>query len=220
MRTTTSIACLILLTALLSGCARGPANREKADALFRWLGEQSYSTYTMFRHRDQSPHEPASPDGLTLGSPNVFAAIGCNPKDLMALDVLWQDQRAFRPLSKPMTVSLVSGLGGKPVANLPEQTLKRVRHTSIAVSQAEGDGLRVTAVDFAPMGSDDNFLVRWFLVENVGQSAERVRLSFSASASGDWRGGRGVWVKDNLAFVSDAKLTKSEEALEADLGRL
>lgn len=37
-----------------------------------------------------------------------------------------------------MTVLVVSELGEKPVANLPEQSLKRVRHTSIAVSQAEG----------------------------------------------------------------------------------
>jgi hypothetical protein len=174
----------------------------------------------MFRHRDQSPHEPASPDGLTLGSPNVFAAIGYSPKDLMSLDVLWADRRTVRPFSKPMTLSVVSDGRERPVANLAGQTLKRVRNTAISVSEASSQGIRVTAVDFAPMGRDDNFLVRWFVVENTGGSAQRLGLRLKVGAAGDWKRTGGAWVRENVAFVSDTKLVKSDDSLEAVMGRV
>jgi len=221
MRRHLSVVVLIVAASTIAGCARGPANTERARALASWLDQQSYSSYAMFRHRSQTPREPASPDGLTLGSPNVFAAIGCTPKDVMALSVLWADRRTARPFSKPMTVSIVRDGAERAAADFGEQLLRRVRHTSIAVSQVEDDGLTVTSVDFAPMGSDENYLVRWFLVRNTGTSDRRVSLRFKVGAPGDWkRGRRGAWVRENLAFVSDAKLVKSDDALDAVIGRL
>ncbi len=213
-------AALLLSVLVLAGCAR-PANREQAKALASWLGSQSYSTWSTFYSRDRTPHQPASPDGLTLGSPNVFAAVGCNPKDLMSLDVLWGDRRTVRPLAKPMTVAVKEGDREQPVADFAEQTLRRLRHTSIAVSQAEDQGLRVTCVSFAPRPSEDSFLARWFLVENTGHAPRRPSLKLKLGAAGEWRRQEaGVWVKQSLALVSDTRLLSSGDDLEAVMGRL
>ena len=221
MRTYGHIVLLALLASSITGCARGPANKERARSLAEWLGQQSFSSYAMYRHRSHSPREPASPDGLTLGSPNVFAAIGCNAKDVMALDVFWADRRTARPFAKPMRVSVVRDGAERAVADFGEQSLRRVRHTSIAVSRVEEDGLAVTAVDFAPMGIDQNFLVRWFLVENTGKAPQQIALKFEVGASGEWkRSGRNTWTREQSAFVSDAKLVRSGEALEARIGRV
>ncbi len=221
MRRYLAVAAFIVTASSIAGCARGPANKERAQALASWLGRQSYSSYAMFRHRSQTPHEPLSPDGLTLGSPNVFAAIGCNPKDVMALDVFWADRRTAWPFSKPMTVSVIRDGTERAAADFGEQSLRRVRHTSIAVSEIEEDGLTVTSVDFAPMGSDESFLVRWFLVRNTGTADQQLRLRFKVGAPGDWkRGSRGAWVREGFAFVSDAKLAKSDETLDAVIGRV
>jgi len=96
-----------------------------------------------------------------------------------------------------------------------------VRHTSVAVAEIEEDGLAVTSVDFAPMGRDEDFLVRWFLVRNTGTTAQQLSLRFKVGASGDWkRGSHGAWVRENVAFISDAKLVRSDEALEAVIGRV
>jgi len=204
-----------------SGCARGPVNPEQAEVLARWIREQSYSSWSMYRHRDRAPHEPASPDGLTLGSPNVFAAISCNPNDLTALDVFWGDERTERPLAKSLTVAVKEAEMATPLADFADQTLRRVRHTSISVAQVEDEGLRVSSVDFAPMDLEDNLLARWFLVENIGDSERRLSLEFRMNARGEWaRKSAGVWATDNLALVSDVKLTRPAQAFEAALGSL
>jgi hypothetical protein len=221
MRRWFQIALLLPAVGMIAGCARGPANPERAKALASWVGSQSYSTWYMFRHRDKTPHVPPSPDGLTLGSPNVFAAIGCNPKDLTSLDVFWGDRRTVRPLAKPMAVSVREEGREHALADSAEQTLRRVRHTSISVSQAEDPDLRVTCVDFAPMGTEENFLARWFLVENTAGSARRIAIRLKVGAAGEWaRTAGGIAQREDLTFISDGLLTGSGDFLDADLGRL
>jgi hypothetical protein len=221
MKRSSGLAFLCLAAVALTGCGRGPANPERAQHLALWLASQSYSTWGTFCYRDRTPHQPPSPDGLTLGSASIFAAIGANAKDLTSLDVFWGDRRTARPLAKPMTIGLVEEGTERPLAEMPEQTLRRVRHTSIAVSQARDRDLQVSCVDFAPMPSDDNFLVRWFLVENTGKSVRQVNLRFKLGAAGEWkRQEAGVWLRENLAFISDTRLTASGEDLEAVMGRL
>ena len=227
-----SCALALLSIVLSAGCAgRGPAGRANAEELAAWVSGQSYSTWSTFKRRDHAPNQPDSPDGLTLGSPNIFAAIGCNQDDLTTVDVLWCDQRTARPLARPLTVALAtpdsepseSGTAtGVPLGSFSEQTLQRVRHTSIAVSRSVRDDLRVTCVDFAPMNPEDNFLVRWFLVENTGQTALRPDLSFHIMAPGEWTSrGSHMWqLGDRLAFLSDTRLLQRDETVQAVMGRL
>jgi hypothetical protein len=222
----------LLVLALVAGCAgRGPVGRDKADALAAWLDAQTYSSFETFKHAGQQPERPPSPDGLTLGSPNVFAAIGADPDDLTSLDVFWADARTVRPLAKPLTVSL--HLRGKgiskgadrepiPLAAFPDQTLRRVVHTSIAVSESTRDGLKVTSIDFAPMAPENNFLCRWFLVENTGSASRRVQLALNFMAPGEWAkiDANTHQLGDNLAFVSDVPLRPRPEQMNLSLGRL
>ncbi len=201
----------------------GRGRQEQAKWLAGWVGEQGYSTWSTFRSRDHTPHQPISPDGLTLGSPQVFAAIGCNDKDLVALDVLWADEGLVRVLAKPLRVGVRSG--GGPVQFLeafPEQRLRRVRHTSIAVSDSESADLRVSSVDFAPMGKDDSFLVRWFVVENTGKATLNLSLAFEVGAPGEWvrRDARAWQLGDKLALVSDLELAQEGDLVEGRLGRV
>jgi len=211
---------VLLAGGLVAGCGRGPANREKAEALAAWLKAQSYSSYGMFRRTGQGPQTPASPDGLTLGSPNVFAAVGCNAKDLMSLDVFWGDRRRVRPFTEAVTVSVREDDRETAVAEFPEQVLRRVRHTAISVAEAEREGLRLSCVDFAPRGADDNVLVRWFLVENTGQSPRRVDLRLRAGARGEWKRAGRTWLREQVGFASDARLGRSGEDLEIRMGRV
>ena len=215
----------LLTLALLSGCAGGGrVARARAEALAGWIETQSYSTWGTFKHERQEPKTPASPDGLTLGSPSVFAVIGCKPDDLTSLDVFWADQRTVRPFARPLAIAVRTTGGGEavPLARFPDQTLRRVRHTTIAVSQSETEELRVSWVDFAPMKPEDSFLVRWFLVENTGKSRLRPSLAINMMASGEWtRPGARVWQRgDSLALVSDATLRSREDSVEVSMGRL
>jgi hypothetical protein len=200
----------------------GPVGSEEAAKLAKWLDAQSFSTWSTFRDTDRTPPRPDSPDGLTLGSPNVFAAIGCNPDDLSEVEVLWGDKRTARALAKPITVSARVDTASTPLAGFPKQTLRRVRHTSISVFEAERGDLTVRAVDFAPMGEQDNYLVRWFLVENRGRRPRRVTLSLHVAAAGDWvkKGRHAYQIGDRLALVSDADLRAGDEALQLPMGRL
>jgi hypothetical protein len=217
-----SLSALAVAVLALGGCgARG--RQEQGEWLARWVSEQAYSTWSTFRSRDHTPHQPASPDGLTLGSPQVFAAIGCNDKDLAALDVLWADEGLVRVLAKPLRVGVRSGGTAVQFVNeFPEQRLRRVRHTSIAVSDSEGDDLRVTSVDFAPMGKEDSFLVRWFLVENTGKTTRNLSLAFDVGAPGEWvrRNARAWQLGDKLALVSDVELAQDGDLVEGRLGRV
>ena len=108
------------------------------------------------------------------------------------------------------------------LAAFPEQRLRRVRHTSVAVAESKSKDLRVTSVDFAPMGKTDSFLVRWFLVENIGKSRQDVSLVFDVGAPGQWlrRDTRTWQLGDRLGFVSDAELSRENDRLEARVGRL
>jgi hypothetical protein len=214
----------VLLSAalLLAGCG-GRARRERADWLAHWVGSQSYSSWSTFRRSDRAPHQPDSPDGITLGSPQVFAGIGCNLRDLSSLDLLWADDNTTRAIARPATVSVGTGGGrSNALAAFPQQTLRRVRHTAIAVSRSEGFGLSVTSVDFAPMGPQDSFLVRWFLVENMGHRAVRPELAFSIAAAGEWarRSARTWQLGERLALVSDSKLAHDGDIMRVPLGRL
>ena len=217
---------LVVTLALLAGCTReATIERKRAETLAQWLAAQSYSSWSTFKHQGQTPRMPASPDGLTLGSPNVFAAVGCDPNDLSAVDVLWGDRRTARPLAGKLTVAVTTGTDENdrvPLSDFESQTLQRVRHTSIAVSRSEGADLSVTCVDFAPMGDEDSFLARWFLIENAGQSARRVGLAFHLAAMGEWeKSGSRVWRRGGrLGVVSDGELTPRDDWLESGLRRL
>ena len=224
-------AFLLICLALIQGCARGPSGRAQAQTLRDWLGNQSCSTFETFKHKGKTPEHPPSPDGLTLGSPNVFAAIGAHPDDLTSLDIFWGDNRTVRPLAKPLTLSLNArgrGLprGRKPgpiaLKQFPDQTLRRLRHTSIAVSESSHLGLRLTCVDFAPMAPEDNFLARWFLIENTGSATRSVTLVLNLTAPGDWRrlDSRSFQLGERLAIVSSSKLRQRPDQLELRLGRV
>ncbi len=226
------IALALISVGLLSGCAgRAPVGREDAEQLATWLANQQYSTYQTFKHTRQEPTYPPSPDGLTLGSPNVFAAIGCQPDDLTAIDVFWCDRRTHRPLAKPLTMHIaVSGPGAprsearqpSPLAAFPELKLRRVRHTAIAVSEGSRDDLTVTCVDFAPMAQEHNFLVRWLLVENTSAATRVVRMLFDITALGEWSAvdPNCCQMGDSFAVVSDGELEIRQERLGLRLGRL
>ncbi|MCJ7822277.1 MAG: hypothetical protein MUQ26_04220, partial [Armatimonadetes bacterium] len=222
---------LVLVLAPLAGCiGRGPTGAPQAEKLAAWLEDQSYSTWYTFKRQGDTPERPDSPDGLTLGSPNVFAAVGTNPDDLTSLDVFWADHRTVRPLmAKGMTLALrLEGRGapGKgepvPLADFPEQTLRRIRNTSIAVSESTLDDITVTCVTFAPMGPDDNFLARWFLFENTGKAKRRASLVLRATAPDDWsRLDASTWKRgDSFAVVADAKLRAGGDELEVHIGSL
>jgi hypothetical protein len=216
-------ALALLSSALvLCGCG-GRARRERAAWLAKWVGSQAYSSWSTFRRATGQPHQPQSPDGLTLGSPQVFAGIGCSVRDLSSLDVFWADENTTRAVSRSVTVSVRTGGGeASPLAAFPDQTLRRVRHTAIAVSRSESSNLTVTSVDFAPMGPQDSFLVRWLLVENVGRRTLRVELSLDVLTAGRpaRRSSRAWQLGDKLALVSDAKLVAGEDAVRLPLGRL
>ncbi|MBN2405913.1 MAG: hypothetical protein JXE06_10080, partial [Coriobacteriia bacterium] len=170
-------ALLLLCLVFVVGCfGRGPVGQTEADELRTWLDTQSYSEWSTWRQADREPHHPPSPDGLTLGSPNIFAAIGTDPDDLSVLDTLWCDSRTVRPLARPMTLAVrLEGKGISPsdsqspvaLAAFPDQTLRRISQTSIAISESARPDLKLTCVDFAPMERQDNFLCRWFLAENT-----------------------------------------------------
>ncbi len=226
------LALTFLVLALMPGCAgRAPVGRDNADALAQWLEAQTYSTFQTFKHIGERPEHPPSPDGLTLGSPNVFAAIGTKPDDLTSLDIFWGDSRTVRPLARPLTVSLdLRGRGVErsparkpiPLESFPHQTLRRIEHTSIAVSESAREDLKVTCIDFAPMAPEHNFLARWFLVENTGSASRVVRLLLDVMAPGEWAepeaGTRQLG--DKLAIISDAALSIHPEQLDVSLGRL
>ncbi len=228
------VTLLLILAGLVlpGGCGgRQPVGRDKAELLAAWLAEQEYSEWQTFKHVGRKPAYPASPDGLTLGSPNVFAAIGCGQDDLSSIDVLWCDKRTARPLAKPLTVhATVRGPGvARPAANqpvplaaFPDQTLRRVKHTAIAVSDSESDGIRITCVDFAPMGQEHNFLCRWFLVENIGSETRLVQLALEIAAPGEWSQVRSdCWqLGDGFAVVSDTRLRLRHNRLAFRLGGL
>jgi len=225
-----TLACILL--GVLSGCAgRPPTGAKQAAALSAWLAKQQLSSWHTFRHTGATPQRPPSPDGLTLGSPNVFAAIGANPDDLTSLDVFWADERTVRPMAKPLTVSILArgkGISRQaakqpvPLASFPEQTLSRIRHTSIAVSESKRDDLNVTIVDFAPMGKDSNFLCRWFVIENTGKRLRRVNLLLKTMTQGEQHrlDDHAFRVGDKLALVSDAALSLREEHIQLSVGRI
>ena len=212
-----------LLAALgLAGCG-GPVGRREADDLAAWLGRQPFSVWSTFRHRGTSQERPPSPDGLTLGSPNVFAAVGCDPDDLSQLTVLWGDARTARAVAKPITTSASTNLlGEKSLQDFTSQTLSRIRHTAVSVSEAEEGGLSVRAVDFAPMGAEDNFLVRWLLVENRGTATQSVTLSLHLTGGGDWRkvSGSVYELGDKLAVLSDQSFEVGENTITVPMGRI
>jgi len=224
------LACLVL--AALSGCAgRPPAGAKQGQALSAWLDAQEVSVWQTFKHAGAKPDHPASPDGLTLGSPNVFAGIGADRDDLTSLDVFWADKRTVRPLAKPLTISLlVKGRGitrqeaKQPVAlaSFPDQTLSRIRHTSIGVSESSRDDLKLTIVDFAPMSPESNFLCRWFMVENIGERARSVQLLLKAMTQGEQErlDDHALKLGDKLAIVSDARLNLREEQAQVSVGRV
>lgn len=208
-----------LVAVTVAGCGQSRERRERAARLAAWIEHQQYSTWSLSWSRDGAG--PASPDGLTLGSPNVFAAVGCSARDVTSLDVLWGDQRTARPLARPLTVGVVEGDRHRPLADFGEQTLRRVRHTGIAVSEADDGELRVRCVDFAPPGAHENYLARWFLVENRGRRRRQVNLRFTVRTAGAWQAaGRGLVRRDRIALVSDARLSASEDAAEVEIGRL
>jgi len=223
---------LPLLGMLLSGCiGRGPVGRERAEALSAWIESHPFSTRETYRQADANPPTPASPDGLTLGSPHVFAALGTDPDDLSGLDGLWCDRRATRPLARPLTTSVLlegPGLAAEesdtpiPLGDFPEQRLRRIRRTSIAISDAERGDVSVRCVNFAPSNPDLNFLARWFVVENTGTEARRVRLQSKVMAPGEWveLDGGGYRRGDRFAILSDAPVSAEPDAFSLSLGRL
>jgi hypothetical protein len=215
--------------ALVCGCGGRGSRRGGTAALREWLNQQTFSSYGTFKHKGAQTEYPASPDGLTLGSPNVFAAVGTDPEDLSSLEVFWGDSRTVRPLAKPLTLSLRARGRGLPrgraarlisFSALPDQTLRRVRHTAIAVSESSGLGLRITCVDFAPMAAQENYLARWFLVENTGKAARTVSLDMDITAQGEWRAldARSYQVGERLALVSNTRLHRREERIELRVG--
>ena len=72
------------------------------------------------------------------------------------------------------------------------------------------------------MGPEDNFLVRWFLVENQGEDTRRVTLTLHLDGGGDWRklNGHAAQLGDKLAVVSDQSFQTGENALLLPLGRI
>ncbi|MFB3882657.1 MAG: hypothetical protein ACE149_15430 [Armatimonadota bacterium] len=232
MRSVFWIALACLAAGSLVGCAgRPPTGAKQAAALSGWLGKQQFSSWQTFRQAGAKPSLPASPDGFTLGSPNVFAAIGAEPDDLSSLDVFWADERTVRPIAKPLTVSVLArgkGISRQaakqpvPLASFPEQRLSRVRHSSIIVSESKRDDLKVTIVDFAPMGKDSSFLCRWFIIENTGKRLRRVGLLLKTMVQGEPQrlDGRALRLGDKLAMVSDTDLDWREEGVRLAVGRI
>ncbi len=223
-------AFLLIGITLITGCGRAPSHHEQAEVLREWLDKQSFSTYETFKHKGKTPEYPESPDGFTLGNDNVFAAIGTEPDDLTSLDLLWGDNRTVRPLAKPLTLSLdVRGRGLPrghrvgPIAlkDFPDQTLRRIRHTTITVSESDYLGIRLTCVDFAPTGKN-NFLARWFLVENTGKATRTVKMALNLTVPGDWRrlDARSWQLGERFALVATTKLNKRLEQLELSFGTL
>jgi len=134
-------------------------------------------------------------------------------------------------MAKPLTVSILArgkGISRRaakqpvPLASFPEQTLSRLRHTSIAVSESKRDDLKVTIVDFAPMSKDSNFLCRWFVIENTGKRLRRVDLLLKTMTQGEQRrlDDHAFRVGDKLALVSDAALSLREEHIQLSVGRI
>ncbi len=232
MAVCTAIVLALISAAILSGCSgRSPVGGERAEELRAWLDAQEYSSYETFSRAGAQPAQPSSPDGLTLGSPNVFAAIGCEPDDVSAINVFWCDRRTQRPLAKPLVVHVgARGPGisrreateSAPLKTFPEQRLRRVRHTCIAVSESKRDDLSVTCVDFAPMAQEHNFLARWFLVENTGTDTRLVRVVLGITAPGEPMAAdpNCCQLGETFAVVSDGELQVRRERIEVGLGRL
>lgn len=219
------IGCLSIALGALSVCAGcGPRGAERGEKLAAWLEGQRYSSWFSFRRTGASPEKPASPDGITLGSPNVFAAVGCDPDDLTSLDVFWGKGRTVRPLAKPASLALrLSGWEEPiPLGDAPEQTLRRIRHTAIAVSESKVEGISVTCVSFAPMDPKLNFLGRWFIFENTGESRRRLDLVLGVTAAGEWtKLSEHSWRRgERLALVSDAAVGAKGEQIEVRVGSL
>jgi hypothetical protein len=226
------LALAFLLVAVAAGCAgQAPAGASNARALSAWLEGQQLSVWRTFRRVGARPAHPPNHDGFTLGSPNVFAGIGAKPNDLTSLDVFWGDRRTARPLARPLTISvLLRGRGitrqeaREPVAlaRFPEQTLARIRHTTICVSESRRDDLKITIVDFAPVSAESNYLCRWFLVENTGRRARSVELLLKAMAPGEQGrfDDRALKLGDKLAIVSEARLSLREEQAQVSVGRV
>lgn len=219
-----ALAAAVVGLAVLAGCGgRERTPRGTSNELQSWLQHASYSTWYTYRRQGRELEIPDNSDGITLGSPNVFAAIGCNRNDLSSIDVLWTDRRNVRALAKPLVMRVaVNGGKARKLGDLPEQTLRRVRHTSIAVSESKQPGLSVTCVDFAPMGPEDNFLVRWALVQNTGAKKQDVRLVFDVPAAGEWRRITSrAWQRgERLAIVSGHRLRQDGDAVGLSVGRL
>ncbi len=233
MRYITRLALVCVVPTLLAGCAgRAPTGSKEAAALSKWLGAQQLSTWKTFKHVDAEPRTPDSPDGLTLGSPNVYAAIGtASPEDLTSLDVFWADRRTVRPMAKPLTISALIGGRGvlrgsakQPVAlaEFADQTLSRVRHTSIAVSESERDEVKITIVDFAPMGQRDSFLCRWFMVEATGKRARWVDLVLKTMTQGEpvQMDAHTIKLGDRLAVLSDTDMRLRDGQVAVRIGRV
>jgi len=209
--------------ALGAGCAPPPRGVSRADQLAGWLEHQSFSSWSTFRRQVRQPAQPSRPDGLTLGSPNVFAAIGCSEDDLTSVDVFWGDRRRERPFARSLTMAVsLDGGEPEPLGGFEEQSLRRVRSSAIAVSESSRPGLTVTCVDFAPMAPEDNFLARWLMVENTTRSRREVSIVVTALAPGEWRRAkdRVWWRGEGLAFVSDTRMDARENSLTLRLGRL
>ncbi len=232
MRHVSKLALAVILLSAIIGCAgRPPTGAERAAALSKWLDTQQFSTWRTFRHTGATPNHPASPDGLTLGSPNIFAAIGEKPGDLTSLDIFWADKRQVRLMARPLIVSLaISGRGiskeaaqrSVPLADFPEQTLSRVRHTSIAVSESKRDDLKVTILDFAPVSPESNFLCRWFVIENIGKQMRRADIMLKTMVQGEPErlNNHSCKLGEKLAIVSDAGLRAGADEIRVSIGRI
>jgi hypothetical protein len=170
---------LLLIAGLLlclAGCG-GKQSQMQATNLQSWLAKQQFSTWETFY--GPNGQQPRKPDGFTLGSRQIFAGIGCTPKDLSQIEPLFGYRKSQRALPSPLTFALQRGGETQELAELDRQRLRRIDHTAIIVGSSEDKSVKVTLVDFAPTAPENNCLIRLVTVENRGESA-RFSLLFAS----------------------------------------
>lgn len=183
---------LFILLIFLPGCIRD-GRAKSARALLDWVGQQEYSVWQNVKLDGGLGRGPGQlachHDGFTLGNRHIFAAIGTDPKDLTAISLLWGERKSIRAAGGPLTISgpQAEPRGPWGVPPCPKQTSKRIRHTSIIVTQCCDPAplASVTVVDLAPFEPELNTLMQAIVVKNESEKAVR-STSVALNFDGGW----------------------------------
>jgi len=211
---------IALLSLPLAGCGSLSTSGDFSPRLQQWLSKARYSSWETFR--GPARRLPRKPDGLTIGSPHIFAGIGASPRDLSQIGPLYGDRKLVRALPSPLKFSIDREGDVFPLGILERQRLRRVAGTAIAVSESEGADFTVTTVDFSPLEIELNCLVRLVMVRNEGEGA-RFSLLFSGMMGELKRKDRYSLLGDRLGLVSDCPLEIGREGgseVKIDLGKI